>query len=102
MVLDPIFISLLGFEVVGAAIATMASNLIAAIYFLVFICGKGKTAVITLNPCGYTWKMGIPLEVLLVGLPSCMMNLMGVCSNITLNRLMVSYCNEAVAGMGIA
>ncbi|MCI9148623.1 MAG: MATE family efflux transporter [Hungatella sp.] len=102
MVLDPVFISLMSFEVAGAAIATMVSNLIAAIYFLAFICRKGKAAAITLNPCGYTWKMGIPFEVLFVGLPSCMMNLMGVCSNITLNRLMVSYCNEAVAGMGIA
>ena len=39
--------------------------------------------------------MRIPFEVLLVGLPSCMMNLMGVCSNIAMNRLMASYCNEA-------
>lgn len=27
---------------------------------------------------------------------------MGVCSNIVMNRLMASYCNEAVAGIGIA
>lgn len=30
------------------------------------------------------------------------MTLMGVLSNIAMNRLMVSYCNEAVAGIGIA
>lgn len=40
--------------------------------------------------------------MLLVGLPSCVMTLMGVLSNVTMNRLMVSYCNEAVAGIGIA
>jgi Na+-driven multidrug efflux pump len=46
--------------------------------------------------------MRIPREVLLVGLPSCIMNIMGVLSNIVLNKLMASYCNEAVAGIGIA
>ena len=58
--------------------------------------------MLTLDPRHYTWGMRIPFEVLLVGLPSCMMNLMGVCSNIAMNRLMASYCNEAVAGIGIA
>lgn len=102
IILDPIFISLLGFEVAGAAIATMLSNLIATIYFVVLIVRKRETTVLTLDPRQYTWGMKIPFEVLLVGLPSCMMNLMGVCSNIVMNRLMASYCNEAVAGIGIA
>ena len=102
MILDPIFISLLGFEVAGAAIATMLSNLTATVYFIVLIVRKREATVLTLDPRHYTWGMRIPFEVLLVGLPSCMMNLMGVCSNIAMNRLMASYCNEAVAGIGIA
>ncbi|MEA4890209.1 MAG: MATE family efflux transporter [Clostridiaceae bacterium] len=102
IILDPIFISVFGLEIAGAAIATMLSNLIATFYFIILISGKGKNTVITLNPKFYTLKMRIPYEVLLVGLPSCMMNIMGVFSNIVLNRLMVSYCNEAVAGIGIA
>lgn len=102
MILDPIFISLLGFEVAGAAIATMLSNLTATVYFIVLIVRKREATVLTLDPRHYTWGMRIPFEVLLVGLPSCMMNLMGVCSNIAMNQLMASYCNEAVAGIGIA
>lgn len=102
MILDPVFISLFGFEVAGAAIATMLSNLAATIYFVVLIARKKGTTVLTLDPRYYTWRRNIPFEVLLVGLPSCMMNLMGVFSNIVMNRLMVSYCNEAVAGIGIA
>lgn len=100
--LDPFFISLFGFEVAGAAIATMLSNLAAALYFIVLIVGKRGNTILTLNPRHYTWRMRIPFEVLLVGLPSCMMSLMGVCSSIVMNRLMVSYCNEAVAGVGVA
>lgn len=102
IILDPIFISALGLQIAGAAIATMLSNSIATCYFIILISGKRKTTVITLNPGHYTLKEHIPGEVLLVGLPSCLMNITGVFSNIVLNKLMASYCNEAVAGIGIA
>ena len=102
IILDPIFISGFGLDVVGAAVATMLSNLIATCYFINLIRSRKGETVINANPANYTVKMGIPKEVLLVGLPSCVMNLMGVVSNITMNRLMASYCNEAVAGIGIA
>ncbi|MBR4036466.1 MAG: MATE family efflux transporter [Oscillospiraceae bacterium] len=102
IILDPVFIQFFGLKVAGAAIATMLSNLTATLYFIMLIRSKDGASVISLNPRHYTLKMGIPKEVLLVGLPSCMMNFMGVFSNITMNRLMASYCNEAVAGIGIA
>ena len=102
IILDPLFISVWGLEIAGAAIATMLSNLVATCYFIILISGKRKSTVITWNPKYYTLKMRIPREVLLVGLPSCMMNIMGVFSNIVLNVLMASYSNEAVAGIGIA
>jgi hypothetical protein len=95
IILDPIFISGFGLEIAGAAIATMLSNLIATLYFILLISGKRKSTVIALNPKQYTLKERIPREVLLVGLPSCIMNIMGVFSNIVLNKLMASYCNEA-------
>ena len=100
--LDPLFISVFGLQIAGAAIATMLSNVCASAYFLILLYRRRKTTVITLNPRFYSVRQRIPREVLLVGLPSSMMNLMGVCSNIVMNRLMASYCNEAVAGVGIA
>ncbi len=102
IILDPIFISVFRLEITGAAIATMLSNLTATIYFIVLIIKKRNSTVLTLNPAHYTLGMKIPFEVLMVGLPSSIMNIMGVFSNICMNRLMVSYCNEAVAGIGIA
>lgn len=102
IILDPIFISGFGFEIKGAAIATMLSNLIATLYFIVQILRRHDRTVIALSPRKYSISMRIPIDVLLIGLPSCAMNLMGVLSNITMNRLMVSYSNEAVAGIGIA
>ena len=102
IILDPLFIFTFGLEVEGAAVATMLSNLLAMLYFVVLILGRKNDFHISLNPRYYTLGKSIPSEVLFVGLPSCAMNLMGVFSNVTMNKLMVSYANEAVAGIGIA
>jgi len=96
------FIFGLKLEIAGAAIATMLSNLCATIYFVALIYRKRNTTVISFNPKHYTFKLRIPFEVFFVGLPSWLMNLMGVFSNIVLNILIASYCNEAAAGIGIA
>ena len=102
IILDPVFIFGVHLEITGAAVATMLSNLIAMLYFMALILGKRGRFHLTLNPRYYSITDGIPKEVLLVGLPSSIMNVMGIFSNITLNKLLVSYSNAAVAGIGIA
>ena len=102
IVLDPVFIFGFKMNVAGAAFATMLSNLIATVYFVVFIINKKSELAVNFNFKNYTLKYRIPYEIIMVGLPSCAMNLLAVLSNITLNRLMASYCNEAIAGIGIA
>ena len=102
IILDPIFISVFGMEIAGAAIATLLSNIIATAYFILLIIKNREHIVLSFNPKNYTLKHGIPSEVILVGLPSAIMNISGVMSNIFMNRLMASYSDEAVAGIGIA
>lgn len=102
IILDPIFIFGFDLEIAGAAIATMLSNLVSAAYFVVMILRRRKSLAISLDPRHFTLGSRIPAEVLLVGLPSCVMTMMGVLSNVVMNRLMVACCNEAVAGIGIA
>ncbi len=102
VILDPIFISGLRLEVAGAAIATLLSNLTAVAYFILLIRKKRGQLVLSLRPRDVTLRQGIPSEVLLVGLPSAILNISGVLSNIFMNRLMASYSAEAVAGIGIA
>ena len=102
IILDPIFIFPLGLEIAGAAIATMISNAVASVYFLALVLRRGRDSEICLNPKYYTLKLGIPREVVLVGLPSSLMNMMAVLSNITLNKLMSGYSNAAIAGLGVA
>ncbi len=102
IILDPIFIFGFHMEITGAAIATMLSNLISMLYFVVLILWKRGRFHLTLDPRYFSVSDRIPKEVLLVGLPSSIMNVMGIFSNITLNKLLVNYSNAAVAGIGIA
>ena len=102
IVLDPLFISVFRMEIAGAAIATLLSNVAATAYFVLLIVIKRKQMVLSLHPKFYTWKEHLPSEITLVGLPSAIMNVSGVLSNVFMNRLMASYCDEAVAGIGIA
>ncbi len=100
--LDPIFIFVFHLEIAGAAIATMLSNTAAMIYFFLFLCKIRKNTVITPNPKYYSIAHGIPGDVVIGGLPSFIMMMLGCLSNSILNRLVTSYSNEAMAGMGIA
>lgn len=100
--LDPLFIFALRMEITGAAVATMLSNTAAAAYFFVFLYRIRKRTVITPDPRQYSLGGGIPAEVLVGGLPSFLMMMLGCLSNGVLNRLVTSYSNEAMAGMGIA
>ena len=102
IILDPIFIFTFGLQIKGAAIATMISNAISATYFIALITKNHKTTCIAPDPKKFTLRYGIPKEILLVGFPSFLMLLMGTVSNLVLNKLVVSYSNVALAGLGIA
>lgn len=102
MLLDPLFIFAFRGEIAGAAVATMLSNVVATGYFLLCLFRMRRTAVVTLSPACFTLRRGIPREVVTVGLPGFVMTLMSSFSNLTLNKIIAGYSNEAVAGMGIA
>lgn len=100
--LDPILIFVFRMEITGAAIATMLSNMAAALYFFGFLFKIRKTSTITPHLRYLTFRLEIPAEVLAVGVPSFLMTLMSTLSNLTLNKIISGYSNAAVAGMGIA
>ncbi len=100
--LDPLFIFVFRMEITGAAIATMLSNTAAMGYFFFFLYKIRKKTVITINPRYYSLADSIPVDVVIGGLPSFIMMMLGCLSNSVLNRLVTSYSNEAMAGMGIA
>lgn len=102
IIFDPILIFYLKLGVTGAAIATMLSNAIAMLYFILLLYKNRERTIIKFSLKNYTLQREISKEILFVGFPSFVMMLMGVFSNTVLNRMVVSYSNQAIAGMGIA
>ena len=102
IILDPILMFPLKMGLTGAAMATMVSNVIACVYFALLLHKNRDKTVIKFSPGNFTLGQGIPKEILLVGFPSFIMNMMSIFSNTVLNKLVVSYSNQAIAGMGIA
>ena len=102
IILDPIFIFAFRLQIIGAAVATMLSNVAALAYFAVLIYKKRKSTVILPDPRQYSVRDKIPLEVITVGLTSFCMAVVGTASNMVLNRIISAYSNEALAGMGVA
>ena len=102
ILLDPLFLFVFKLHIVGAAIATLLSNLAATVYFFVFLYKIRRTTVITPAPKYYTLGGHIPMDVVTVGLPSFLISMMATVSNTVLNHIIAKESNEAVAGMGIA
>lgn len=103
--LDPLFMFVLlpkGYEVTGAAVATLISNIIACVYFFIYLIKNRSNPVFTVKIKDVTFSDGIPYDVLSVGFPAALSTTLAMVSNITANKLMVAYGNPAVAGLGVA
>ena len=102
--LDPLFMFVIlpkGYEVMGAAIATMLSNTVSAAVFVLYIL-KSKDDIFVLNPKELKLKSPVVPEILATGAPACLSTCLAMVSNIAANKLMSDYGTAAVAGLGIA
>ncbi len=100
VVLDPIFILVLGLNVKGAAIATVIGNLIGAGYYIVyFLRGKSQLSVSLRD---FTVKDKVMTSVLAIGVPASLGALLMSVSQMVVNGMMTSYGDIAVAGYGVA
>ena len=103
--LDPLFMFVIlpsGQEVLGAGLATMLSNVCALIYFAVLLLrGRGEL-VIRLRPESDMFGGRIPREVLLSGIPACLMTLCENISYTVLDNLMSAAGTATQAGIGVA
>ena len=105
ILLDPLFMFLLlprGSEVLGAAIATSLSNLVATLYFLVVVFVNRKRTTLSLAPMTSALRGGMPNEVIMTGLPAFLMTLCENISYAVLDNLMAVSGTIAQAGLGVA
>ena len=104
IILDPFFILPFGLNMkaAGAGLATCISNTVACLYFFVLLrVKKGKTNV-SINIRDLRPNKYIVKEVLIVGIPASIQNLLNVTGMTVMNNSMAVFGSEAVSAMGIS
>lgn len=99
IVLDPIFISVLGQGTAGAAIATTIGNVLASGYYLWYFLRKSR--MLSISWRYFTVRGGILTKICSSGLPTAIFSALMSVSTIVLNQLLVVYGNDPVAAIGI-
>lgn len=100
VVLDPVLIFGLDWGVAGAAWATTFSNVVGALFYLYYLYAGHSLLTPSLQT--FTCREGILQEVLAIGVPASLGNLLMSVSNIAANTLIAAYGDMAVAGFGVA
>ena len=100
IILDPVMILGLGWNVAGAAIATVIGNVVAALFYLCHLLSS-KT-LLSIRPKDYTAKDGIAAGVLAIGVPASLNSILMSASNIITNNIMSRFGDMTVAGLGVA
>lgn len=100
VILDPIMILLLGWNIAGAAIATVIGNVFGAGYYIHYFLKGGSTLSIRLKDASP--KGGVCFSVLAIGIPSALGTILMSVSQIIINSKMAAYGDMAIAAMGVA
>ena len=103
--LDPLFMFVLlppGWEVFGAALATLLSNVAACLYMLVMLKKLSKAAPLSMSPAlARSIRPEDRRGVFAVGVPSALLNALFDLANVFLNALMAAHGDQALAAIGI-
>ncbi len=105
MALDPLFMFVLlprGSEVIGAALATLLSNMVSCGYLLFSYRKAARTAALSLslNQARKVKKDSVK-KVFAVGVPSAILTGLFDLANVCVNMLASAHSDMALAGMGI-
>lgn len=102
--LDPLFMFVLlpkGREVLGAALATMLSNVLSLLFFLIVLASKRGKTVLSLSPKKLPAGLHYLGQTLAVGLPASLGTGLACVSNAAMNALASSFGDVPLAAVGI-
>ncbi len=100
IILDPIMILGFGWNITGAAIATVIGNAAASGYYIFyFISGK---SLLSVKIKDFSLKDKICSSVLIIGVPASLGSILMSISQIIMNGMMAGYGDMALAGIGVA
>lgn len=100
IILDPIMIVWLNWQIAGAAIATVIGNVLAGAYYLLYY--RKGTSLLSIHPRDFRIGEGICKNVLVIGIPAALGSMLMSVSQVLLNGRLMAYGDMPVAGMGVA
>ena len=100
IVLDPVLILGFGWNITGAAVATVIGNVIAAGYYIAYFL-RGKSSL-SIRIRDFSVKGKICSSVLVIGIPASLASVLMSISQMIMNGLMAGYGDMAIAGIGVA
>lgn len=102
VILDPVMILALGWDITGAAIATVLGNMAGAGYYILYFLRGSST--LSISPRDFTLRDRVCSAVLAIGVPAALGSLLMSVSQIVVNSRLSRYPggDMAVAGMGVA
>ena len=100
VVLDYVFVSMLGLGAEGAGIATCIANVVSLGYLLT-VALTNKHTIIELNIAHLAFIKPMIKQILFIGLPAAMIIVLGSTANIVLTNQMSVYGDVSIAAFGI-
>ena len=104
IILDPLYMFVIlsqGNEVTGAALATLISNVITLIFYIVIYITVGKKTVLTFSPLKARISRELIISIFAIGLPSALTALLANITSIIKNNLTADYGDIELAAYGI-
>lgn len=100
IVLDPIMILILKWNVAGAAIATVLGNIASSVFYIIHLLSK--KSLLSIHPKKYKIRGNVAAGVFAIGIPASLNSILLSVSNIFINSLMKVHGDMALAGLGVA
>lgn len=104
IVLDYVFIAILGWGTAGAALATSLGFVFATIYYIFCMIQQSHKGnqLVPLSPKRFSPNVTMVRNVVSIGIPGALITVLMSVSNIVLNNYISIYGSDAVASYGIA
>ena len=100
VILDPIMILILDWNITGAAIATLIGNIVGACYYILYFVRRKSSLSVSIKELSQPEKVCGP--VCAIGIPAALGSVLMSVAQIIINSQLAKYGDMAVAGMGVA
>lgn len=99
IILNPIFIQVLGWGAAGSATATIIAYCVQDLYYIWFLARRSRN--LSLDPRLARLSAREAGEILVIGIPASLTNIMQSVGLVMVNLFLLAYGTDAVAAMGI-